>query len=300
MITSDLFYLIFTKRSPAIVLRKTEEVLENYIRKTAPKEYHEKLIPKYSPGCRRVIIDPGYLECLHKPNVDLCWEAIDAIVEDGIQLKSGDLVPLDVIILATGFNTEGVNANMRGSDGRDLLDYFESKQGPSAYLGTCVPGFPNFFLLLGPNTATGHASIIFFEEVQIQYALRLMKPVIEGLASSFEIGDEATDAYNKCLEQWHETSVTKGCTSFYRWHRNGKDFATFPGLSVYFYWLLRKTRWEDFKVVNGVKFESQRLGKSLQWKKVTLGTILVVVLAVGLAQRNGWLALLNSLSIAVA
>jgi cation diffusion facilitator CzcD-associated flavoprotein CzcO len=70
---------------------------------TAPKEYHDSLIPTFAPGCKRIIIDPGYLRCLHQPNVDLCWETIDSIVENGIRLKSGKIIELDVIVLATGF-----------------------------------------------------------------------------------------------------------------------------------------------------------------------------------------------------
>lgn len=94
--------------------------MEAYIRVKAPKEYQDALIPKYPPGCRRIIIDrkscfllnknailnvcsAGYLECLSQPNVDICWDAIDRIVENGLLLKSGKLLELDVIVLGTGF-----------------------------------------------------------------------------------------------------------------------------------------------------------------------------------------------------
>jgi len=257
MITSDFGYLIFSKKNPTL-LRLFRRTLAKYIKEKAPKEYHEVLTPNFPPGCRRIIVDPGYLESLHKPNVGMCWEPIDAIVEDGIKLKSGAVLPLDVIVLGTGFELESSELDLQGSDGRTLGSYFESKNGPSAYLGASIPGFPNFFMLLGPNTVVGHASAIFAEEVQIQYALQLMKPVIDGLAKSFEIRDEDSDAYNRYLDNRQSASVTQDCSSYYRWNREGRNFALFPGPVTLFYWLARKIKWERYKVVGGEKWEAQR------------------------------------------
>jgi hypothetical protein len=123
--------------------------------------------------------------------------------------------------------------------------------------------------------------------IQIQYALRLMKPVIDGLAASFEVRDEDTDAYNERLDRWSANSVTRDCTSYYRWHRTGRNFAFFPGPLMLLYWLTRNVRWERYKVVNGEKWKSQR--RSLKWKnkaKAILVTMLVGVLARGLLKRN--------------
>lgn len=121
-----------------------------------------------APGCKRIIADPQYLKSLNRPNVSLKWDAIEAIVEDGIKLKTGAFVPLDVIIFGTGyslvcihmnheflaihcssFTKASTSFNVQGSSGDTLLEYFESKGGAQAYLGSCYPGFPNLFTLLG-------------------------------------------------------------------------------------------------------------------------------------------------------
>jgi cation diffusion facilitator CzcD-associated flavoprotein CzcO len=105
---------------------------------------------------------------LHRPNVSLEWDAIEAIVKDGIKLKTGVFIPLDVIIFGTGYSLvcihmnreflaihhssfvkELASLNVQGSNGNTILEYFESKGGAQAYLGSCFPGFPNLFTLLG-------------------------------------------------------------------------------------------------------------------------------------------------------
>ena len=121
-------------------------------------------------GCKRIIVDPQYLESLNRPNVSLKWDAIEAIVEDGIKLKTGVFIPLDVIIFGTGYSLvcihmnhdheflatycspfikESPSLNAQGSSGNTIPQYFESKGGAQAYLGSCFPGFPNLFTLLG-------------------------------------------------------------------------------------------------------------------------------------------------------
>ena len=121
-----------------------------------------------APGCKRIIADPQYLESLKRPNVNIKWDAIEAIVEDGIKLKTGVFIPLDVIIFGTGYALVCIHShgswfffwqfivlkasaslNVQGSSGNTLIEYFESKGGAQAYLGSCYPGFPNLFTLLG-------------------------------------------------------------------------------------------------------------------------------------------------------
>ena len=118
-------------------------------------------------GCKRVVGDSGYLRALNQPNVSMCWDGIEKLEKEGIKTKKGELIPLDVIILGTGFayvssgacfrnfvvlsamGQGDVNIAVKGSKGISLQDYFKSQGGRTAYLGTCIPGFPNFFLLLG-------------------------------------------------------------------------------------------------------------------------------------------------------
>lgn len=181
MAGSDIAYIIFRKKNKTIIniVRKR---LVAYIRKTAPKRHVEKLIPNFDPGCRRIIVDPDYLSSLHRPNVELKWDAIEEIVPEGIKLKGtdGEIQPIDCIILGTGFSFDMSHLSIRGRSGQTVTEYYKTQGGPTAYLGTCMPGFPNLFTLTGPNVATGHASVIFSDEVQVSLSRCLV--LLKGLS----------------------------------------------------------------------------------------------------------------------
>jgi len=250
MVKAELGYLIFNKRH-TLLIGIVKRVFSNYMKRTAPGKYREVLVPSFPPGCKRIIIDPGFLESLHKPNVSMIWDPIEKIEETGIRLRTGEFHPVDVIVFATGYALNP-KVPMRGTTKISLQEYFASQGGPTSYMGTCVPGLPNLFTLLGPNVATGHSSVIFSEEVQIQYMLQLMRPVVNGKIKSFEVRPEASDAYNVWLQKRMEDSVWTDCSSYYRSDRKqGKIIANFPGSMTLFWWTLRKPKWEDFKLVGG-------------------------------------------------
>ena len=194
---------------------------------------------------------------------------------------------------------------MTGSGGRLLKDYFNSKGGPTAYLGTTVPGFPNFFMMMGepnvyslpdnnqtthhypclpttgPNTATGHASVIYSEEVQINYAIQLIKPVLARKARSFTVQEGATDRYNAWLEKRIGGSVFTACASYYRSSQGGKNVAIFPGPLALFWWFCRTVRWSDYRAVGAEKWEKERRRTKVL---SVLAALLLVVGVAGLAQ----------------
>ncbi|EFI28346.1 monooxygenase [Coprinopsis cinerea okayama7 len=284
MFRADVVFVIFNKQNKRLV-SYTRKVMEQYIRKTAPKEYADKLIPSYMPGCRRIIIDPDYLSCLHRPNVTLRWDAVESLIEEGIKLKSDEVVPLDIVIFGTGYSVEPISLNVRGRGGKHISEYFNSKQGPTAYLGSCYPGFPNMFTFLGPNVSGGHYSVIFCEEVQINHSLQLIKPVLEGKIKSVEVTDEATDSYNDWLQERLSKSVWTDCDSYYyHYLREGtktKNVASFPGPATLFWWLGRRPSWEKFRVVGGER-PQQGIGKYI----VHYSSALVVLVLAYVAYRH--------------
>ena len=101
-------------------------------------------------------------------------------------------------------------------NGITLEDYWSREGGPTAYLGTTMPGFPNFFSLLGPNTITGHASVIFTEEAQMTYILQMIEPIIRHEVSAFEVKPEASKVYNDRIQKKLRNSVYASCVSWYR------------------------------------------------------------------------------------
>ena len=119
---------------------------------------------------------------------------------------------------------------------------------------------------VGPNTATGHGSAIFTEEVQVNYMMQIIKPVLSGLATSFEPTDAASKAYNARIQSKLSKSVWSGCTSWYRTDGGkGKVTSLFPGTFAEFWWLLRTPVWGDFKVSGGSSWKRRRIiGKTVR------------------------------------
>ncbi|KAF8911968.1 hypothetical protein CPB84DRAFT_1671255, partial [Gymnopilus junonius] len=275
MARSDLSFLIFRKDNEWLI-KLAKKDLTAYIKKMAPERELKNLIP--TPGCKRIIVDSGYLQSLKQSNVCLRWDTIDSIVENGIKMKSGEVIPLDVIIFSTGYSVEAEHLKVRGSKGVTIDEYFASKGGPYAYLGSCIPGFPNQFLLLGPNVASGHASIIFSEEAQINFALQLIQPVLEGKVKSFEISEDATVKYNDWLQKRLQSSVWTDCVSYYQAGRKSKTriVATFPGPVALFWWFCRGPKWELFHGEGGERWEKERkMRKMRRWAWMTALVIVV-------------------------
>ncbi|KAF7359005.1 hypothetical protein MSAN_01241200 [Mycena sanguinolenta] len=244
---SELLYrLVFANK---FISSKYVNVAKNYIVSTAPKEGLDRLIPNYSIGCKRLIFDTDYLEALHRPNLKLNWDGIQSICEDGIITKKGEKLSFDVLIFATGFTADRYPLHVVGNTSpKTVQDYYDSQGGPKAYLGTTVPGFPNLFLLAGPNTATGHTSVLHTEELQTGYIMQLIKPILDGLVSSVDVKPGATDAYNDVIQARLSRSIFVECTSWYRTGGDGKVSSIFPGAMFLFGWWVRRPKWEDYNV----------------------------------------------------
>jgi len=218
-----------------------EKVSLEYMKTAAPKEYHNFLTPSYPLGCKRLIIDPGYLDALNRPNVNLIWDPITQITENGILCSSGKEHMLDVIILGTGFDVSarGFGLEIYGSNGQSMIEQWEDQGGPQAYLGTTLSNFPNFFTLLGPNVATGHTSAIAHIEAQVNYLVKMVKPLTKYGVDSLELKPEAEAEYNAWLHRKLNKTVWQGgCKSYYRLD-NGKIIAMWPGTYAYFWWKTR-------------------------------------------------------------
>ncbi|KAI0273330.1 hypothetical protein BC834DRAFT_203637 [Gloeopeniophorella convolvens] len=279
MARTDMGYLLF-RGTESFVQRLARKEMTKYIKMRAPEEYHDMLVPKYPPGCKRIIIDPGYLKSLRRPNVSLNYTAIERVVPEGILLKTGEIVPLDVIVFGTGFSLLPPRLEVYGVGGLRLADYYDAKGGAEAYYGLAVPNFPNYFMMLGPNSAGGHASVIFNEEVQLNHAMQLVKPILEGAVQSFAVREEASARYNAWLQNRLRTSVWNFCQSYYRRESaDGKNIAAFPGPVSLFWWLARKPRYADYEVVGGERWLRARRQRS--WGGAAVAVLLLSVVLAG-------------------
>ncbi|KAF8888357.1 hypothetical protein BD779DRAFT_1440214 [Infundibulicybe gibba] len=268
---SEVFYFSIFKNSWA--RGQLTKIFRNYIMKNTPEKYHKHLIPAYNLGCKRVIFDTDYTVALHRPNMDINWDGIDRITEDGILTKKGEKLPFDVMIFATGFTVDRYPINVRGSKGTSVQDYYDSENGPKAYIGTSVPGFPNFFMVSGPNTTTGHTSVIYTGEVQAYYIVKLIKPILNGDVSSFEVTKKATDAYNDKIHKRLSKSVFMTCLSWYRTGGDGRVTSIFPGTSTRFWWWLRRPVWSHYIAVG-----AERWKRRLRNQKIRRSLLLVTLL----------------------
>jgi cation diffusion facilitator CzcD-associated flavoprotein CzcO len=179
-------------------------------------ELRQKLTPEYLPGCKRRCISDDYLTTFNRDNVHLVTDAIAKIEPTGVRDAKGVLHEVDVIIEATGFRPFDISdyVNIAGVEGRQLRDAWANRVETLRTM--MVPGFPNFFLLLGPNSATGHTSALIMIESQVQYILECLRLMEEGELRILDPDPTVVARYNRRLQRDMKKLVfSGGCNSWY-------------------------------------------------------------------------------------
>lgn len=217
------------------LLRMFQRLARRHMHKAiAEPQLRKKLTPDYLIGCKRVLISNDYYPALARPNVDVVTEPIQAIESAGVRTTDGALQRVDALILGTGFAAANPFARgfITGPAGRDLAEAW--RDGPSAYLGTAVAGFPNLFLLGGPNTGLGHNSMVYMLESQIHYLCQALPAVLRE-DQALQVRDEVQQSYNEALQSKLAGTVwqTGGCHSWYQ-NETGKNVALWPGFTFSF------------------------------------------------------------------
>ncbi len=194
----------------------------------ADPELRRRVTPTDEIGCKRIMLTDEWYPTLTKPNVELVADRIAAVTPGGIRTQSGAERPADAIVLATGFATHGFVAPMEiaGAGGRRLAD--EWAEVPRAYLGLSVPGFPNLFLLYGPNTNGGSGSVVNTIECGVNHVIAALGELDRADARRIEVRHQAAEAFDRELRTalagtvWHS-----GCTNWYV-DANGHDPNQWP------------------------------------------------------------------------
>jgi cation diffusion facilitator CzcD-associated flavoprotein CzcO len=188
------------------------------------------------PGCKRLTPSNDYLPAIASPKTELVTSGIDRIDESSIITEDGVRHEVDVIILATGFRvTDNTFPELvLGRDGRTMREVWDG-DGMGAYNGTTFAGFPNFFMLAGPNTGIGHTSLVYMIEAQLPYivdALRLMR---ERDIEVLEVRPDVQVAYNEEIQRKVAPTVwnTGGCKSWYL-DKNGHNSTIWPDFTFKF------------------------------------------------------------------
>lgn len=206
----------------------------------------KKLTPDYMPGCKRLVMSNNFYQCLQKDNVDLVTEGIDSISEQGVVTKDGTTHKLDVLVLATGFNPVAYMRpiNLINQHGLSINEAWQN--GVSAYRTVSLPDFPNFFMLLGPNSPVGNFSVIAAAEAQSKHILQCIKTKIRKKADAIVPTAAATKTFNEALHGAMDGSVwLTGCSSWY-FDKNG-NLVTWPWTAKRFMQELKKPNFSDYE-----------------------------------------------------
>ncbi len=218
------------------------------LRTVRDPELRAKLTPDYQPMCRRLVVSAGFYRAIQRDNVALISEGIDYVEERGIVTADGQLHEVDAIVLATGFDAHAFMRpmNLVGREGITIDELWAD--GPKAHLTVALPGFPNFFMLMGPHSPVGNYSLTAIAETQAEHIVEWVRRWSAGVIDSVAPTLEATDSFNaEMREAMPNTVWATGCTSWYL----GKD-----GLPELWPWTPDKHRdrlvaapnWDDYQI----------------------------------------------------
>lgn len=258
------FIMFYVKGLGGLLRKRYQKKVTSYIEKRCPPKYREIIIPDFSIGCKRRVMDTGYLDCLHEGNMDVTRDGLVEIKENSVVTKSGEEYPADVICLANGFKVGKFIIPITGRNGESLDDHWERMGGPQAYFSTCLSDFPNMFMSMGPNSATGHYSYIFTAECQNNFIISLLERI---LPSNEDDSDRRVIEVTKHAEmsdmKWIESATDDiilgkngGCVSWYA--ADGKNIALYPHFQAHFRLRSENVKWQDF-LLDGQK-AGTRLG----------------------------------------
>jgi len=263
------YWLIFTifETLALIWLRKGrgERLMRSLFKKSILKQVNgdvklaEKLTPKYEIGCKRLLGMNDFVPMFaNKPNAHLITEGIEEFTETGIKSKTGQEIDLDLAVLATGFKIEESICGFEiiGKNGVNLRQQFDDF--PVAFNGITVPNFPNFFILLGPNTVLAHSSVIFMIECQADYILNCVKNMLRHSIESIEVKDEKASKFRRQMDKWSLTrNITGACQGWYK-NKDGINFVIWPSNLLHYWWITRKiSLLENYRITFGNNDENK-------------------------------------------
>lgn len=236
-------------RKPAM-LRQVERLARLHIR-TAIKDpvLRRKVTPDYTLGCKRVLLSNDYYPALAQDNVEVFASGVREMRGNLVVAEDGSEREADTLILGTGFHVtdQPIAHRVRGVSGATLADTWGGS--PQAYRGTTIHGFPNLFLVLGPNLAIGHNSAFIVIEAQIQYALSALAAMQDNGLTRVEVRDTVQAAYNAQVQTALQGTVwnTGGCSSYYI-DSNGRNSTGFPWSTLTMRRLLQHFDLDDYTV----------------------------------------------------
>ncbi len=222
---------------PAIAEKTVQNMFVKHLNKSVPDpELRAKLTPDFTIGCKRMLFSNTYYDAIQQPNVELVTDSITEVRAGSVVSADGGEREIDAIILGTGFQaTERPIARRVWNDRGGSLAQAWADGGMAAYRGTTVAGFPNLFMLLGPNTTLGHSSQTVMIEAQVDYIVDALKQMDKRNLASVSVHEDAQVSYNEMVQERLKTTVWNAgqCASWYL-DAHGRNPSIWPGLTSQF------------------------------------------------------------------
>ena len=197
-------------------------------------------------GCKRILVSNDWYAALQRADVSLVQGEVVAVRPHGVVDGEGVEYPADTIIFGTGFRATAflMPMQVRGEGGQELSQVW--RDGASAHLGMTVPGFPNLFLVYGPNTNLGHNSVLLMVEAQIGYVVQAARRLAAGDVRTMQVRREVHSAFDAQVQRRSGRTVfADGCHSWYR-TASGRHTQNWPGSTLTYRWRTRRLREADF------------------------------------------------------
>ena len=235
----ELMFPVFrrNRRSAAAMTKTSLDDMKAHIRDPA---LQKALTPDYPIGGKRILFADDYYPALTRENVELVTSRIERVTTDGVVTRDGESRRVDALIFATGFDSTSFLTPMEieGLQGRSLRD--DWKDEPVAYMGMTVTGFPNFFMMYGPNTNLGHNSIIFMIECQANYIAAVIRKIFDGRIGTIDLRADVMKAYNERIQRELASSVW--ATTDRSWYKNeaGRITNNWSGTTIRYWWMTRR------------------------------------------------------------
>jgi cation diffusion facilitator CzcD-associated flavoprotein CzcO len=210
------------------------------------------LTPNYQLGCKRVLVSDDYYPALNRSNVELVTDAIAEVREHSIVTRDGLERPVDVLIYGTGFRASEplIGVRVVGKGGVEIHDAWGARM--TAYLGVTVCGFPNFFMLLGPNTGLGHNSVVLMIEAQVRYTMKCLKLLKRRKQRVLEVRPEIQKSFVDEIYRRMAGTVWQsgGCKSWYQDQNTGEITTLWPGSVVSYLCRTRSVSASDYELTS--------------------------------------------------
>jgi cation diffusion facilitator CzcD-associated flavoprotein CzcO len=197
-------------------MKNIEEACQANLDRVTDPELKARLTPDYQAACKRLIVSDEFYEAIQQPNAELVTDAILRVEPGGVRTADGRLHPLDVLVLATGFDGHSFMRPMdlTGRDGVELSDFWA--ETTTAHRSISLPGFPNFFMLVGPNSPIGNFSLVDISEKHLAYIMQLIDLWRDGTANEISAKVDAMTAFNATIKDAMKDTVwVTGCQSWY-------------------------------------------------------------------------------------